>query len=143
MDKVNILTAVKITKSVACFLMCTDHDHAAAEFFKECLWLVKYCASVMKTRSAKEMELLNLIKMNARLALASIYWSEGNKEESKENAELALKISRQIADKDGELTPCRILSHLLFALGRYEEGIDYLKEALSISEEIGDAKAEA
>ena len=143
MDKVNILTAVEITWSVACFLMYTDRYHAAAEFFKECLWLVKYCASVMKTRSAKEMELLNLTKMNARLALARIYWKEGNNEESKENAELALKISRQIAFKFGELTSCMILTRVLFHLRRYEEGIDYCKEALSILQEIGDAKAEA
>ena len=139
MDKVNILTAMKITKSVACFLMKTDHYHAAAGFVRELLWLVNYCESVLKTES-KEM---GSPKMAAHLILVVIYSREGNKEESKENAELSLKISRQIAHKDGELRSCMILSRVLYGLGRYEEAIDYCKEALSISQEIRDAKAEA
>ena len=139
MHKVNILTAMKITKSVACFLMETDHYHVAAGFLREWLWLVNYFESVMKIES-KEM---GSAKSAAHLILVVIYWREGKKEESKENAELSLKISRQIADKDGELRSCMILPRVLYGLGRYEEAIDYCKEALSISQEIGDAKAEA
>ena len=140
MDKVDIPTAVKITESVAYFLINTDHDHAAAEFLKELLWLVNYCVSVLKIESAKE---VGFAKINTVLALAVINLRQGNNEESKENAELALKISRQIAGKVEEQRSCMILSYVLFALARYEKGIDYLKEALSISQEIGDAKAEA
>ena len=139
MNKVNFLTATKITDSVARFLMNTNHYRAAAEFLKEFLWLLNSCASVLKIESAKEME---FTKMDTVLVLATIYLREGNNEESRENAELALKISRQIVDKDREQKSCMILSDVLFALGRYEEGIDYLKEALSLSQEIGDAKAE-
>ena len=140
MNEVGVLTAVKITTSVASFLMNTDHYQAAAGFLKEFLWLVNYCESVMKIESTKKME---LAKLNTHLALALIYCREDNNEESKGNAELALKISRQVSDKNQDQQLCMILSCVLFGLGRYEEGIDYCKEALSISQEIGDVKTEA
>ena len=111
MNKVNFMTALKITDSVARFLMNTNHYRAAAEFLKEWLWLVNYCASVLRIESAKERK---FAKMTTVLVLAAIYLREGNTEESKENAELALKISRQIAHKVGEQKSCMILSDVFF-----------------------------
>ena len=63
---------------------------------------MNYFESGMKTES-KETE---LAKMNTHLALAAIYLREDNKEESKENAELALKISRHIENKIGIQKSC-------------------------------------
>ncbi|KAJ7378449.1 hypothetical protein OS493_022983 [Desmophyllum pertusum] len=136
MDKVDVLEAWNIIQSVATFFMKTNRCHAAIEFYKEMLTLVKIVENVTSSRQDR-------MNMTIYEHLAEAYFRIGNYNESKANAKLALQINNKIGDKNRKLTSYCKLYEVSFNLGRYDKAIKYLEKALQISRETGDAEKEA
>ncbi|XP_078374966.1 tetratricopeptide repeat protein 28-like [Oculina patagonica] len=136
---VNVYKAVDITRSVANFLINTNHYLAAIGFIKELLML----ANVAKNSTSSYSSSQDRMKMAIFDALAFAYFYVGNYRDAKANAKFALRISKQIEDKDGERTFYLYLFRVFKALGRDDKAIKYLKLALKVSKIIGDAKVEA
>lgn len=136
MDSVDVWKALHINRSVATFFMNTSRYHAAIEFYKELLTLVKVVGNLPSSRQDR-------VEMTIYNRLADAYFRIGNYFESKANAKAAFRISQKIVDKMGEITSCHNLFWAFKELGRYDKTIKYLEKALQVSREIGDAEAEA
>ena len=136
MGSVDVWEALDITRSVADFFMKTNRYQAAIDFYKELLTLVK----VVEDLASSSLDAVNLAIYHA---LASAYFHLANYDDSKVNAKLALRISKQIGDKNGERTSYYNLCSVFDALGRSDKAVKYLEKALQISTETGDAKEEA
>jgi len=136
MDSVDVWEALDITRSVADFFMKTNRYQAAIEFYKELLTLVK----VIENSASSSLDVVN---MGIYHALASAYFQLGNYDDSKANAKLALRISKQRGHKNGERTSYYNLCSVFDALGRSDKIVKYLEKALQISTETEAVKEEA
>ena len=75
-------------------------------------------------------------------SLGDLYWQIGLYEKSIDCSEKALKIAREMGDKQSEETTLKNLGIAYSALGQVEKAIKYYEDALVIAREIGDRRGE-
>jgi tetratricopeptide (TPR) repeat protein len=111
-------------------------------------WLLRQGAAAAAEEAAREALQVSPesdadLRLRIEIAHAMALRRQEQNPEALRHLERALKLSREIGDREREALTLNNISQIYDAWGRYDEALQYLQQSLQIQREIGDRTGEA